>query len=41
MFNSTSIKLASVSGASASGRLPVPNRHIHSHGHYRTPQKSA
>ncbi|WP_285895739.1 hypothetical protein [Vibrio gigantis] len=24
----------------AVARLPAPNRHIHSHGHHRTPQKS-
>ncbi|WP_435248545.1 hypothetical protein ACMAZD_03185 [Vibrio sp. nBUS_14] len=21
-------------------RLPTPNRHVHSHGHHRTPQKA-
>lgn len=24
----------------AAARLPAPNRHIHSHGHHRTQQKS-
>lgn len=29
-----------VSTIHATPRLPTPNRHIHSHGHHRTPQKS-
>lgn len=31
---------AQTSTVSAARRLPIPNRHVHSHGHHRTQQKS-
>ncbi|WP_257619119.1 MULTISPECIES: hypothetical protein [Vibrio] len=34
------ISSAPVARVSIPSRLPAPNRHIHSHGHHRTPQKS-
>ena len=35
-----SIAQTSISTVAVASRLPTPNRHVHSHGHHRTQQKS-